>query len=130
MAPLLTRPDPGAQTFDIDAVLAIVKAGIKRERLYDVPGQPIVKFHQSLRLRMFAKKGTVCVGCGRSGTHFVLEYRTLETPHLNLYSEDGVLMTKDHIRPRSKGGANNLTNLQPMCEPCNAMKAATWAPAA
>jgi hypothetical protein len=126
VSPLLTRPESGAPTFAISAVLTTVRAGIKRERLYDIPGEPNVKFAGSIRLRMFAAKGTECVCCGRQGSFFALEYRTLATPHLNLYTEDGVLMTMDHIRPRSKGGAHNLTNLQPMCEPCNAAKADTF----
>ena len=32
-------------------------------------------------------------------------------------------MTKDHIHPRSKGGANALDNYDPMCSPCNGKKA-------
>lgn len=34
-----------------------------------------------------------------------------------------MLFTKDHIHPRSKGGANSLKNYQPMCSPCNGAKA-------
>jgi 5-methylcytosine-specific restriction endonuclease McrA len=33
-----------------------------------------------------------------------------------------VLMTQDHIMPRSKGGANRLENLQTMCCVCNNRK--------
>lgn len=46
--------------------------------------------------------------------------------HLNLYAlrEDGteVLMTKDHIIPRSKGGQDVFWNYQTMCAPCNSRK--------
>jgi hypothetical protein len=49
-----------------------------------------------------------------------------ESPHANLYGvgRDGklVLFTKDHIQPKSKGGSNNLWNLQTMCETCNCEK--------
>jgi 5-methylcytosine-specific restriction endonuclease McrA len=44
---------------------------------------------------------------------------------LNLYAiKDGleVLMTSDHIIPRSKGGPTILENLQPMCHICNGRK--------
>jgi 5-methylcytosine-specific restriction endonuclease McrA len=47
--------------------------------------------------------------------------------HLNLYAvtETGerVLMTKDHIVPRSRGGANQHENYQTMCIICNQQKA-------
>lgn len=47
--------------------------------------------------------------------------------HLNLYgvrpgTGNEVLMTKDHIFPKSKGGAGGLSNLQTMCEKCNRRK--------
>jgi hypothetical protein len=32
-------------------------------------------------------------------------------------------MTKDHIHPKAKGGAEKLENFQPMCSPCNSYKA-------
>lgn len=36
------------------------------------------------------------------------------------------LLTMDHIRPASKGGAHKFDNLQLMCEPCNQKKADTY----
>lgn len=48
------------------------------------------------------------------------------TPHLNLFSRqsDGrmILMTKDHIMPKARGGSDSLSNLQTMCEHCNCRK--------
>ncbi len=55
-----------------------------------------------------------------------LNTQPLESPHLNLWSQDNngdyCLMTKDHIRPRSRGGSNDLKNLQTMCRVCNNKK--------
>ena len=47
--------------------------------------------------------------------------------HLNLIAlnanGDKVLMTKDHIVAKAKGGKNTLDNYQPMCIKCNMKKA-------
>jgi len=42
-----------------------------------------------------------CLSCGRSAR------------------EDGVLLEVDHIIPRSKGGSNDMSNLQTLCKKCN-----------
>ena len=81
----------------------------------------------SLRLRCF-KRSTVCVKCGRVGNIFVAEKSVGNdvSPHLNLYSCDSdgymTLMTHDHIVPKSRGGANHISNVQTMCAPCNHKK--------
>ena len=85
-------------------------------------------FYQSLR----------CVGCGLTGLYFAKErsakwhkkkkifMATTESWHFNLYAINHlgkeVLMTKDHIHPKSKGGLDELDNLQTMCKPCNGKK--------
>lgn len=82
----------------------------------------------SLRLLTFKEKGHVCVQCGIEGTHFAIERNysergTNKPYHINLYATkpDGteVLMTCDHIHPKSLGGKNELANTQTMCGPCN-----------
>lgn len=48
-------------------------------------------------------------------------------PHLNLYARGRsrlILMTQDHIIPKSRGGADELLNLQTMCSTCNNAKGA------
>ena len=81
----------------------------------------------SARLVLFRTKGCTCVRCGVEGNVFILETHRKEVgPHLNLYAElpDGklILITKDHIVPRSRGGANSLANYQTMCTKCNIKK--------
>ena len=80
----------------------------------------------SVRLRTFKEKGTTCVCCGREGTLMGLDLPIGQTrPHFNLYCvEDNgrILMTKDHIVPKSKGGKDRLKNLQTMCKRCNETK--------
>ena len=62
-----------------------------------------------------------------------MKERGVETDpwHLNLYAffktGRGVyLFTKDHIIPRSKGGSNQLSNMQTMCYRCNQVKGNTY----
>lgn len=78
------------------------------------------------RIKTFNTCGVRCVTCGIEGTIFALEQPAGYTPHLSLYAMDDqgryVLMTKDHIVPKSKGGASNLSNYQTMCLPCNKEK--------
>lgn len=81
----------------------------------------------SVRLKTFKIKGIACVTCGIIGEFFAVERDKglFGKYHLNLYAmKDGkeILMTRDHIFPRSKGGSNALCNMQPMCQPCNSKK--------
>lgn len=81
----------------------------------------------SQRYELFFTKSTTCVACGLEGTHFTLERFEHDVhAHLNLYgiNEEGeeVLLTKDHIQPKSKGGLNDLSNYQTMCKSCNNAK--------
>lgn len=84
----------------------------------------------SHRYQMFAIKGTDCVECGLKGKFFALERGLDCSPlkfHLNLYGinehGDEIMITKDHIIPRSKGGKNVLSNYKPLCIMCNQQKA-------
>lgn len=81
----------------------------------------------SLRMRMFKHLGTKCVCCGLEGSFFRKEKLSKDISfHLNLYGIDKngneVLMTKDHIFPKSLGGKDHLSNMQPMCVVCNTLK--------
>jgi hypothetical protein len=105
------------------------KSGDKRRVFLDKK----VKMRSS-RLELFASEedhqGITCNACGVEGKYFYLE-RNQNNPkdsyHLNLYGIDGdgdeLVLTKDHIIPKSKGGDNNLSNYQTLCYPCNHEKA-------
>lgn len=87
----------------------------------------------SLRYRVFRTSGTKCVKCGIEGCFFALERdrhtKSEKSYHFNLYAidENGheVLMTKDHIIPKSRGGTDHISNLQTMCANCNNAKGST-----
>lgn len=86
---------------------------------------------------MFAEKGTSCVVCGLKGEFFALERdknlgasvlrnkKNIRRYQFNLYGkkdEKEILLTKDHIIPRSMGGKDSVHNYQPMCQICNLEK--------
>lgn len=82
----------------------------------------------SLRYYVF-KNSRKCVSCWIEWTFFALEKNEDikdNRAHFNLYAIDKkwkeVLMTKDHIKPRSKWGTDDLKNLQTMCTVCNCNK--------
>lgn len=84
-----------------------------------------------LNIRLYAAKGCDCIHCKLPGSFFRVERMgkgnsIFNEWHLNLYgvNEYGteILMTKDHIHARSKGGGDEIKNLQPMCEICNVKK--------
>ena len=81
----------------------------------------------SQRYQTFFTKGCRCVKCGIEGKYFVKEKHLKDISfHLNLYAidenEKEILMTKDHIITKSKGGANDISNYQTMCKKCNEAK--------
>jgi hypothetical protein len=85
----------------------------------------------SLRLQTFKQKGTDCIFCGFKGKFFALEYAinnpaAAEHPHLNLYGNllDGteIILTHDHIIPKSAGGKDFIDNTQTACYRCNFAK--------
>jgi hypothetical protein len=104
------------------------------------------------RYLMFKEQGLVCVSCKIEGIYFGLERAAkrlaIQIPgegrhryemvtdgsrshewHFNLYAmrEDGVeiMMTKDHIIPRARGGVDKMWNYQVMCQKCNGRKGCT-----
>lgn len=116
-------------THDIDTVHSIVKDVLfepdKRNAKVNLDGD-IIKGN-SHRYQTFFTKGLRCVCCGIEGKYFAKEKgRRVKSYHLNLYAidKDGneVLMTKDHIIPKSKGGQDHIDNYQTMCEVCNMAK--------
>lgn len=81
------------------------------------------------RLKNFAQNGTDCICCGAKGSYFSLESNGGGL-HLNLYALNKyghpVLMTRDHIVLRSKGGPDVVENYSPMCVKCNNMRGSQY----
>lgn len=90
------------------------------------------KFKNHNRLKVFAKKGTKCVCCHAEGTRLVrrkINYKNGKfDEHIDLYTKDLILMTVDHMLPKSKKGGESLRNKQPMCCICNETKSSKYTP--
>lgn len=97
-----------------------------KENTVIVDGHPV--YTHSLRYMTFFQKGCKCVVCSKEGTHFTLDESAGEAGrhHFNLRSDDGTLMTRDHILPKSKGGRDHISNMQTMCVHCNKAKGNTY----
>jgi hypothetical protein len=77
------------------------------------------------RMMLFAETQH-CACCLVPGDHFWLEHSGCFTPHFNLYAINhcghAVMLTLDHIIPRSKGGTREPHNIQLLCANCNRIK--------
>lgn len=85
------------------------------------------------RLTVFVQKGRRCVICGREGTLLLATqeiHGKRNKLHVDLYTDDFILMTVDHIVPKTIGHKmgwtraqiEDILNKQPMCDPCNNKK--------
>lgn len=79
------------------------------------------------RAKVFLEKGFDCVetGCDVKGLYFAIDLDTGGGLHLDLYGVDegeDMILTIDHIHPKSKGGKNRIENYQTMCLVCNMVK--------
>ena len=121
------------KTFSIEEVEAMVKEdvinseckSIDKNCKHNIKVEGHDVYTTSLRYKTFIEKGYECVCCGRTGTYYALEKSVgsnQNRAHFNLYSDDDVLMTKDHILPKSKGGMDCIDNMQTMCTICNSNK--------
>ncbi len=110
--------------FTVDDVIPFITSLTQKE--YTVNGQTYIVKMNSARYFVF-RDNLSCVACGIIGTKMMLEQHPGDkTAHFNLYAEeDGelVLMTKDHIRAKSKNGPDELHNFTTMCCVCNNIKA-------
>jgi len=120
------------RTYTVGQVLKYVSLNPEdKPKTVNFAGEPI--FMGSKRYLNFKRNGCVCVECGLEGTYFALEkHKYQRTPkyHFNLYGKDEkgkeIMLTKDHIMPRAKGGSEDLDNFQPMCSTCNTRKGDNW----
>lgn len=75
----------------------------KRIRKENVANQGGKWIRQDKRLAIYLRDGLCCAYCGET-------------------VEDGAILTLDHIRPQSKGGSNQASNLITACKRCNSAR--------
>lgn len=97
----------------------------EKKREYIINGVSYIVKMNSDRYVLFMQNRK-CVACGLEGTKMILDINPGDqSPHFNLYTEENgrlVLMTKDHIIPKSKNGKDEIDNYQCMCSICNNLK--------
>jgi 5-methylcytosine-specific restriction endonuclease McrA len=124
--------------FDIQEVLAQVIGEPNEVNLqtFTAMGRSYEVNLGSDRYHLF-KKSLECACCGIRATRCYLEQDKQNSKeqgrdlfHLNFYAEASksggkihlILMTRDHVIPRSTGGDNDITNGQTLCYNCNDIK--------
>lgn len=110
---------------DIDKVLKImVQAKNEGLEIINLDGFKIPT--DDIRYETFLKQ-TRCVDCGINASFIAIErnHYLKGAFHLNMYAlKNGkeILMTRDHILPKSQGGTEHIDNMQTMCTDCNNRK--------
>lgn len=72
-----------------------------------------------------------CWECGVEADRFIVKHHRNDQnkpPVLELFAHTGkslVMMTRDHIVPKSLGGIDDVANLRPGCEKCNGRRKST-----
>lgn len=104
----------------VDTALWTDHKGVVR-RIVKHKGNPRLKFdvplHAALRAFVFWRDGYACRFCGKGATSVPEDYDGRYT-----LMADGVILVIDHILSIRRGGTHSPTNLQTLCDPCNATK--------
>lgn len=95
-----------------------VKTDVEKKeyrRLYRAAHQDQLKAHRQKRRAMLR---------GSNGSYTAGQWESLcaQHGHRCLCCKELKPLTVDHVIPLAKGGSNDISNLQPLCSPCNLSK--------
>jgi len=79
-------------------------------------------YSRTKSIAALADFNSACVCCGVIGNKFCLGKDNAGGLHWDLYTDDDIALSVDHILPKALGGTNHITNLQIMCTTCNSLK--------
>jgi 5-methylcytosine-specific restriction endonuclease McrA len=113
------------KSFPVDEIIALITDEEER-RDFIVDGNTYSIRMNSDRYLLF-RQSRCCAACGIEGTKMILDLSPgdYSSPHFNLYAEENgklLLMTKDHIIPKSRNGSDEMSNFVTMCHSCNNLK--------
>ncbi len=79
------------------------------------------------KLKLFLNRQRKILKKANGGSHTFADWEDLKAQHNWTCVHCGrkppeIKITEDHIIPLSKGGSNNIDNIQPLCSSCNSKK--------
>jgi hypothetical protein len=72
--------------------------------------------------KVYINKGNKCAICDKVATSIGVFMDCLEGSISLRFIGDNFILNIDHIYPKSEGGTDHISNLQPTCEGCNTLK--------
>ena len=109
--------------YDLDEIFSLLPNKKSNKKKYVILDGDRIKVSDRFFVFKISRR---CCECGLEGKYFVKEKSLNDQSfHLNMYAvkkDKEILMTKDHIIPKSKGGLNKISNYQTMCVDCNLRK--------
>jgi len=90
--------------------------------MLQIPNLGVVQIKTGLHRLCLLKRSKKCVFCGAEAKHCFLCVDEADYLSVQFFSAKGIIFDVDHIIPKSKGGLNDMLNLQLSCKKCNSKK--------